>query len=328
MTAAAMTTAPMASDSTPRPSGRLLESLAGRAPPAPAWFHAALAQPPERTFVPVNGADIEALSWGRRGAPGLLLLHGQGANADWWSFIAPFFADRFRVTALSWSGMGRSSWREEYGFAIYADEIFTVAQACGLFESGAPPIMAGHSYGGIPLMFASKDRGHLMGGAIIIDCYFRPDNQPPIHKVPPMTRSMRPYETLEKALARFKLEPAQDCTNLFIVDYIARQSLKYVEAVDDQPAGWTWRFDPMLRLKSRKTAIAPYLKGMTCPLVMMSGARSNLLTPPVRKFMLGLAPAGTPWVTIPDSDHHVMLDQPLALAAALNAVLTFWPHRR
>jgi len=309
------------------PSGRLLESLQGQRPPAPDWFPAVLAHEPERTFVPVNGADIEALSWGRRGAPGLILLHGQGANADWWSFIAPYFADRFRVTALSWSGMGRSSWRDAYDFATYADEIFAVAKACGQLDADVPPVIAGHSYGGIPLMFASKDRGHLIKAAIIIDCYFRPDNQPPIHKVPPMTRSMRPYETLEKALARFKLEPAQTCENLFLVDYIARQSLKQVEAVGDQPAGWTWRFDPALRLKSRKTAIAPYLQGMSCPLVFMSGARSNLLTPPVRQFMLGLAPPGTPWVTIPDADHHVMLDQPLALAAAINATLTFWPNR-
>ena len=62
-------------------------ALAGAQPPAPAWFSECLAQHPERTFVNVDGADIETLSWGERGAPGLLLLHGQSACADWWSFI-------------------------------------------------------------------------------------------------------------------------------------------------------------------------------------------------------------------------------------------------
>jgi hypothetical protein len=33
-----------------------------------------------------------------------LLLHGNGAHADWWSFIAPYLANNFRVAAMSWSG--------------------------------------------------------------------------------------------------------------------------------------------------------------------------------------------------------------------------------
>ena len=47
---------------------------------------------PERSFVEVDGAGIELLTWGDQGKPGILFLHGNGAHADWWSFIAPFFA--------------------------------------------------------------------------------------------------------------------------------------------------------------------------------------------------------------------------------------------
>jgi len=39
--------------------------------------------------VVVQGAPIETLAWGRVGDPGLLLLHGNSAHADWYSFIAP-----------------------------------------------------------------------------------------------------------------------------------------------------------------------------------------------------------------------------------------------
>jgi pimeloyl-ACP methyl ester carboxylesterase len=31
-------------------------------------------------------------------------------------------------------------------------------------------------------------------------------------------------------------------------------------------------------------------------------------------------------IEIPDSHHHVMIDQPLALVAALRTVLATWPH--
>lgn len=306
---------------------RLLASLGGRTPSAPAWFTANLMHEPERHFVEVRGGPIETLSWGKRGAPGLLLLHGQGANADWWSFIAPFFAAQFRVTALSWSGMGRSAWRPAYDFAVHADEIFGVARACGHFDSARKPIIAAHSYGGMPLLYGAKARGGELGGAVVIDCYIRPDHQPPSRAAPAKELPARRYETLEQALGRFRLEPRQDCDNLFLIDHIARHSLKHVCADAHGPAGWTWRFDPELRSKSHKVAIAPYLAGMKCPLVMIAGERSRLVTPVVREYMARIAPPKTPFVLIPDADHHVMLDQPLALAAALRSVLSVWPEQ-
>ena len=78
-----------------------LAHLRGERPPAPAWFEQAMAQAPERSTFEHQGAQIELLSWGPRGAPGLLLLHGNGAHADWYSFIAPMLAQRYRVAAFS-----------------------------------------------------------------------------------------------------------------------------------------------------------------------------------------------------------------------------------
>jgi len=94
--------------------------LQGQRPPAPSWFEAALAQAPERLTVQVEGAPIEMLAWGRRGDPGLLLLHGFAAHADWWTFIAPYLADGRRVVASSWSGMGGSGWRPAYSTYEYS----------------------------------------------------------------------------------------------------------------------------------------------------------------------------------------------------------------
>ena len=71
-----------------------LAAFRGQKPPAPAWFERVVAIEPERTFVAVEGAQVETLAWGERGKPGLIFLHGGAAHADWWSFIAPFFAAR------------------------------------------------------------------------------------------------------------------------------------------------------------------------------------------------------------------------------------------
>jgi len=103
-----------------------LAAFNGEKPPAPPWFDAALADAPERSFFDFEGASIELLTWGEIGKPGLLLLHGNGASADWWTFIAPFFAQDWRVAAFSWSGMGRSDWRETYTAERFAQESFAI----------------------------------------------------------------------------------------------------------------------------------------------------------------------------------------------------------
>jgi pimeloyl-ACP methyl ester carboxylesterase len=38
-----------------------------------------------------------------------------------------------------------------------------------------------------------------------------------------------------------------------------------------------------------------------------------------------MIPPDTPQIVIPDSEHHIMVDQPLALVAALRALLAVWP---
>jgi pimeloyl-ACP methyl ester carboxylesterase len=41
--------------------------------------------------------------------------------------------------------------------------------------------------------------------------------------------------------------------------------------------------------------------------------------------MRSIAPPGSPGIEIPDADHHLMLDQPLAFVAALRGLLAAWP---
>lgn len=36
-------------------------------------------------------------------------------------------------------------------------------------------------------------------------------------------------------------------------------------------------------------------------------------------------PPNVPSIAIPDSEHHIMVDQPLALVAALRTLLAVWP---
>ena len=287
----------------------------GETPPAPGWFTNAIAEEPERRMVEVEGAPIELLTWGEVGKPGLVFLHGNGAHADWWSFIAPFFAADYRIAAISWSGMGGSGWRERYTSELFAREIMAAIDTGRL---GEKPLVVAHSFGGYQALYAAGAYGERISGAVIVDAVIHPPekrwNGPPSRQHP-----NRVYPTLTEALARFRLAPPQGCENLYIADYIARRSLIEVEG------GWTWKFDPFMWSRFDRSDLGELLPRLRAPLAMIWGERSRLVDQEALDYMAGLLPPDMPTVVIPDADHHVMIDQPLAFVAALRGLLAAWP---
>lgn len=303
-----------------------LAGFGGAPPPAPAWFTAALADLPERLEVKVQGAPVEALAWGRRGDPGLLLLHGNGAHADWYAHIGPLLKAGRRVVAMSFSGMGGSGWRTGYSVAQWADEILAVAEATGLYQAAVLPTVAGHSFGGFPLMHAADVHGHRLAHAVIVDTPARPParvgherhrNHAPRADA---MRSARVYPSLTEALLRFRLMPPQACEHPFVADLIARRGLKQVSGPDGAP-GWVWRFDPYLFRHFEFGRPYSHLRRARCPVTLVRGGRSRLLSAEAQRRMAEYAPPGTALLELPDADHHVMLDQPQAFAALLDRLV-------
>ncbi len=301
-----------------------LAPFAGAVPPAPAWFTAAVAVEPEVSSVTVDGAAIELLTWGERGKPGLLLLHGNGAHARWWSFVAPFFAADYRVAALSWSGMGGSDHRPEYTIDTFVAEIAAAVAAAGLDLAG-PPLVVAHSFGGVPMMAAVNAGTPAFAAAVIVDTPFRKPGEPGVRPPNATLRPHRVYPDLTSALARFRFAPVQGCANPFIADWIARASLVEVAAGPDRPGGFTWRFDPYLWSRFRADDTQSLLADPPCPVALIWGEKSLLMPPERVAAMRALLPPGSPAIPIPDAEHHVMVDQPLAFVTALRGLFSAWP---
>ncbi len=298
-----------------------LTAYEGREPPAPGWFHRALAETPRPFRAMCGKVALNALEWGDRGRPGIVLIHGNGAHAWWWAFIAPYLAQDYHVAAFDLSGMGDSAWRDSYAMASYADEPIAVAEACGMFDVAEPPVIVGHSFGGFVTMNAGAKYGTRLAGAVLVDSPVNPPDRPG----GPPNRQMRPhrvYPTLEAALSRFRLAPEQPCENDFLVDYVARRSLKQVEG------GWTWKFDPAIWQRFESGDTAALLRSIACRVGIMRGDQSVLMPPEIGAYMFELLGKAVPVSGVPEAQHHVMLDQPLAFVAALRALLADWNHSR
>ena len=303
-----------------------LAAFRGAKPPAPEWFVDALAHAPERVFIDVEGAKLETLSWGRRGLPGLMLLHGGAAHADWWAFIGPLFADRYRVVAPTFSGMGRSDWRPKYEMPQFAREARETGRTLGAFDAG-PPIVIGHSFGARVAAGVAHDFGPEIAGAVLVDPpYFAPQNNR-MPSPPRVSKGHRPHASIGALVARFRLSPAQPCENLFILDYIARTSARETHDSDGHKR-WTLGFDPHFWERLARFEITPQLKGARAPLALIRGERSRLFHKADADYLLSQIPPGSPSLVLPDAEHHVMIDQPLAFVAMVNDLLTGWPPGR
>jgi pimeloyl-ACP methyl ester carboxylesterase len=297
-----------------------LAPLAGSPPPAPKWFEEALANKPESNFVEVEGARVHYQRWGNRKNSGLLLVHGNAAHAHWWDYIAPYLARDYNVAAIDLSGMGDSDWRADgYAMDQFSREQIAVCEDAGMFVGQEPPIIVGHSFGGFVTMLTGSLYGDRLAGTVIVDSPVNPPDRPG----GPPRRDAKPhhvYPELAEALARFRLMPPQDCDNLFIVDWVARNSLKEVEG------GFSWKFDPRIWQRFSIGDTSERLKATKCRIAIFRGEHSVLMPPEIGEYMFNLLGRNAPVVEIPQARHHVMLDEPLALVAALRALLADWEH--
>jgi len=292
----------------------------------PYWFEQALKVEPASHHVQVMDCDIHYLRWGPEASekPGILFIHGAGCHARWWSFIAPFFCSDRPVAAIDLSGMGDSGWRESYGSRFHVAEIEAVLADANL---GEKPIIVGHSFGGFMTMCYAHAHGEKLSGAVIVDSPLRPENRPdnrpggekPRLYDPPKRPPNRIYTDKDEMIYRFRPIPPQFCDNEYIVEHIARHSLKECEG------GYTWKFDTTARVSGlHDEPLEDYLRQLACPKAMIYGDESAIFGPDVVDYMAPIFDTANPMIGIPDAQHHLTMDQPLAFVTALRAIFAVW----
>jgi pimeloyl-ACP methyl ester carboxylesterase len=295
-------------------------------PDTPTWFRRALEVPFTDERVDVDGCPVHFLAWGDPGRRGLVFVHGGGAHAHWWTHVASTFADEFRVVAVNLSGHGDSGHREVYALEQWTDEVMAAAEAGGV---DGPPVVIGHSMGGFVTIVTAARHADGLGGAVICDSpVTEPDPEIGAYQVRQAFGAPRTYPTLDDALGHFRTVPAQDHYLDYVVDHVARRSLRRVDG------GWRWKFDREVFAQfigSMRSVAYPYLSEITCRLALLRSER-GLVTRDIGESMYEKLGRVTPVVEIPEAGHHAMLDEPLILLTALRALLADWdhsePHRR
>jgi pimeloyl-ACP methyl ester carboxylesterase len=285
---------------------------------APEWFERSMADTPRSHRIKVDGCDIHYLSWGPETSerPGLLFVHGGGAHAQWWSFIAPFFAEDRPVAAIDLSGMGDSGHRADYGSTVHIPEMAAVIADAGLGEN---PVVIGHSFGGYMTMCYANRHGADLSGAVIIDAAIRPGTEDRDQPRAAYDRPKRYFPDKETVTGRFRLVPEQPRVNEFLLDHVAAHS------VLEEEQGWTWKFDIGARGAAHfQEPLGDYVRDLPCRKALIYGAESTMMTPEVVGHMKTLMRPEDPVIAVPGAHHHLTVDQPIAFIVALRSLLSGW----
>ncbi len=289
-------------------------------PGAPGWFQRALAVEQSDIEVDVDGCRIHALACGPENARGLVFVHGGGAHAHWWTHVAATFSSEFRVLALDLSGHGDSGHRPAYSLEQWTDEVMAVADH-GQIEG--PPVIIGHSMGGMVTIATAARHGGRVSGAIIGDSpVTEPAPEIGAYRLREAFGRPRVYPTVDEAVAHFRTVPSQPHYLDYVVDHVARRSVRPVTG------GFQWKFDRNVfaQFGSGIRGVAlPYLSQVRCRLALLR-SEHGLVTEDIGRFMYDELGRVTPVIEIPEAGHHAMLDEPLILLTAVRTLLADWDH--
>ncbi len=278
---------------------------------APQWFVDNLHQAGESHVVEIVGcrAHFLAWNWERTELPALIFVHGFGGHAHWWSFIAPFFTQHFRILALDLPGMGDSGPPREYHDSCFAEVIIGLIKHYQLQEV----TIISHSFGGVQTMRAMMMQPELFSHCIIVDSMVNMNPEQPIPIIP--ARGTHKYtNSREECLQRFRLMPPQPDVIPSLEKFIGHYSCIESEQ------GWHWKFDPNVRNFGEINDLKA-LRKISARVDCIYGELSMFNVNDLPTKVLNSFSNHGDLIMINNAHHHIMLDHPLELVEAINKLL-------
>lgn len=123
------------------------------------------------------------------------------------------------------------------------------------------------------------------------------------------------YSSREDALRRFGLLPAATTAATGLLRHIAGHSIQPLA-----DGRWTLKFDRAAMGQHTPFDLTSSLEHIRCPILLVRGAESSVLTSPMLAALRVAAPHAE-IAEIAGAHHHVMLDNPAAFTRAVGAFL-------
>jgi len=250
---------------------------------------------------------LHALHWGDPARRKLVLLHGGGANAHWWDHLAPRLAKTRHVIGLDFRGHGDSEHPDELLVGAFNDDLESLLDHLGEHEVS----LVGHSMGAhVALDHAARDPR--VRSLALLDLARGVSGR--WRRAARLALTLRrTYATREEAIERYRFLPDAVHAEEQLRRTIASHS---VRREDDGRYGF--KFDP--RWFGVQARPRPDASKVSCPTLLVRGSESSMLTPDGARDLVQELPESR-LVEVEGAGHHVQIDQPSRVLAALSAFL-------
>ncbi|MEM8792933.1 MAG: alpha/beta hydrolase [Pseudomonadota bacterium] len=266
------------------------------------------------SFQASDGRSIAYRDTGGDG-PAILCLAGLTRDSRDFTRLADHLAKEYRVVSMDYRGRGQSEWAEEpvreYSIVVEGRDAVELLSHLELPSA----TIIGTSRGGLIGMGLAAQAPGLVTALILND--IGPEmTQSGLEFI--MTYLGRPvsYPDFEAAAQALKAAFEAEATDLTHAQWLAFAKDTYVEGED----GLSLSYDPKLReavaaaMDGPTPDLWPFFEAINCPLLVIRGANSGLLTGDTVREMHRRKPSLTS-VEIPNRGHCPFLDEPPARAA-------------
>lgn len=265
--------------------------------------------------VVLNSLRFHVLEWGERSSPPLLLLHGGNQTAHSWDLVSLHLAHRYHIVAIDQRGHGDSEWPRD-GEASRHAMADDARQIIGMFDL-QNPVIIGHSMGGLVTMTLLLAHPGIARRAVLVDV------GPEIsaegrQSIRGFVRSAHEFSSMDQYVERVTAyDPFRSRDHIertLIYNVLRRADGKFVS-----------KHDPRRGTIAEAEATASHVpslqdvRGISCPVLLVRGGRSNILLPEAAERFVSALPAGR-LVTVPDCGHNVHSQNTLGF---LHAVMPF-----
>lgn len=263
------------------------------------------------------GADGARLAAGQHGDPQaatVLLAHGFGQTRNAWDATAAALAAAgFNALAYDARGHGESDWNaaaQPYSGEQFTDDLIIVAG-----EMAEPPVLVAASMGGLFGLMAEARWPGLFRAMVLVDITPRWDVSGVERILAFMTAHPDGFDSLAHAADA-------------IADYLPHRPRKSEDGLRRllRPRAngrWYWHWDPRLVAElaggdaaAQQAHMVEAARRVRCPVLLVSGGRSDLVTPQSIEEFLSLVPHAR-HVQLPEATHMVAGDDNTAFTAAV-----------
>jgi pimeloyl-ACP methyl ester carboxylesterase len=272
--------------------------------------------PPTDRFITLGTLRFHYLDWGPSTGPPILFLHGAGLTAHTWDITCLELRAAYRCLALDLRGHGDTSWDPagDYGFDALGDDISAFLNSIEAKDA----FLVGHSLGGLAAIDYAATSGSRLSGLVLVDTVLRASGQ---------SKSIRDFMTAPPELdavenfvdRALQFNPKR---NRRLLRLSLQQNLRQL------PNGkFTWKYD-RVGLFARDAAeserfresAAVWIRTLQCPMLLVRGADSELVTADDAATMAAAAPNGA-WCQVANAGHTVQGDNPMGFVEAVRGFL-------